>query len=153
MINKKVKYSEGDLFIIKLDDVNKVLGLIVRRRGRTKVLLGYFWKFDFEINDNLILDKSKAILITMYSGLGYEIGTWQILGKYGKWNRDDWEVPELSRFAEETIGLYFADKYNDDLRSFSERRITKIEAERLYRHSLHGYISLENALKKKIGAS
>lgn len=61
MEKKKVKYSEADLFIIETENYIKFLGLIARRKGRIKLLFGYFWQLNFDVDDSLVLNKNKAI--------------------------------------------------------------------------------------------
>lgn len=147
MDKKKVKYSGGDLFIIETKNKTKFLGLIAKRKGKTKLLLGYFWKLNFDISHDLILDKNNVILITKFSGLGFELSNWQIVGKYSKWSEKDWQMPEFKKY-DELRGIYYAVRYNDDFEYVLERKISNEEANQLFEHGSHGYISLENELMR-----
>ena len=149
MEKKKVKYSEGDLFSISLDNQDKYLGLIVKRKGRTKLLVGYFWRIAFDGNKNLVLNQSDATLITKFSGLGFEVGDWNLVGKYPKWNKTEWAIPKFKRYNG-LLDLYFAISYDDNLEEIFEQKITHQEAKYLFEDGSHGYISLENLLKTLI---
>lgn len=147
MEKKKIKYSEGDLFIIETENHNKFLGLIARRKGRTKLLFGYFWRLSFDINDNLILNKNDAVTATKFGGLGFELSNWQILGKYSRWKKEDWNMPEFKRY-DELIDKYYAIGYNEDFEEITKRNIPKNEADSLFKDGSHGHISLENHLQR-----
>lgn len=149
MNKKKVKYAEGDLFVIETENQSKFLGLLARRAGRSKLLLGYFWKLDFEIDNNLILDKNKIGLITQFSGLGFELGNWEMLGKYSKWNREDWPMPKFKKF--DILREVFFEVQNDDnFSQISQTKITSEEADKLFAHVSRGYESLEYYLQKTL---
>ena len=135
------------MFIIETENKKKFLGLIIRRMGKTKVLMGYFWKLDFEVTDKISLAKSNPLLITIFSGLGFEIGNWKLIGKYPKWDREEWEVPYFKRYVEEN-NKYYASRYDDNFRENTERRVTKEEADPLFWEVCYGYIALENRLDK-----
>ena len=147
MEKKKVKYSEGDLFILETENHAKFLGLLARRKGRSKLLFGYFWVLNFDINDDLLLNKNKAITATKFSGLGFELGSWTIIGKYSRWNKNDWPIPEFRRYSE-LIDKYYAISYNEDFEEIAMRNISEEEAKLLFKDGSHGYISLENYLQK-----
>ena len=147
MEKKKIKYSEGDLFILETENHTKFLGLLARRKGRTKSVIGYFWKLNFEVNDSLILNKKSVVTITRFSSLGFEIGTWQLLGKYKNWKREEWGIPLFCRH-DDIHNKYFAVAYNDDFECISDQRITEAEAKNLFDDGTHGYISLENYLQR-----
>jgi len=144
MKNKKVKYREGDLFVIELPNQVKILGLIARRMG--KLLMGYFWKYDFDFNSDTILLKNNVVLITRFSGLGFEIGDWEIIKKYSHWSFDDWSFPEFKNTG--VANYYSVSAYDDKFNFISDRRITFEELDNYYSDSTHGYVSLENYLLK-----
>jgi hypothetical protein len=143
---KNVKYLEGDLFQIQLSNNEKILGLIARKLN--KMLLGYFWKFDFELNQGTVLNKNSIILITQFSGLGFEIGNWKLLGKYEKWQKSDWGFPEFRISRQSFDNNFRATTYNDTFDTISERIISSEEYNSFYEDGLHGYVSLENYLLK-----
>ena len=144
---KRTKYSEGNLFLIETENKNKFIGLIIRRRGRTKLLMGYFWRLTDDFTDSISLAKENPLLITLFSGLGFEIGNWKVLGKYSKWNREEWEIPYFKRIVKYTNQIvYSASKYDDNFKESFERKITKEESELLFQEVVHGYLSLENHL-------
>lgn len=149
MEKKKVKYSEGDLFIIETENHNKFLGLIAGRKGRTKLLLGYFWKLNFTIGENLVLKKSESITAIKFSGLGFELSNWQILGKYSRWDKNEWEMPKFKKY-DELKNKYFSVLYDKDFEFISEHCIDEEDAKHLNEDGLHGYISLENHLQRII---
>lgn len=144
-MKKKVNYSEGDLFMIETENSNKFLGLITNRKGRTKSLIGYFWKYDSE-DMSKISNDDNVLLATRFSGLGFEMGSWEIIGKYPNWNKGDWAIQEFKKF-DELRGVYYAVRY-DEFDYVSQRRITSKEADNLFPDGTHGYISLENYLQR-----
>ena len=148
MERNKVKYSVGDLFIIRLENGQRILGLITHRKQKTKLLAGYFWKFssEFEVN-NSELKKTKVILITKFSGLGFEVGNWSLIGKMDEWCEDNWKLPRL-RKHNCLINKYYAITYDKNLEEISEYEISQHEASTLYEDGNHGYISLENVLSR-----
>lgn len=152
MKKKTINYKEGDLFLIETESSNKFLGLIIRRKGRTKLLLGGFWKLDFEITENILLDKKNVLLIGMFSGLGFEIGNWEKLGAYKFWNNKEWLFPQLKRY-DPINNIYFVDDYNDSFEVISQKKISEEEAENLYRNTVFGYLSLENHLDRIIDSA
>jgi len=147
MKKKSVKYSEGDLFLIELKNDQKILGIIARRYGKTKLLLGFFWKYNFLITDDYILKKQDAILITKFGGLGFELSDWQVLGKYEHWHREDFGFPEFKRY--DTIrDTFFAVSYNESFEQTSLRPISTEQSKAFFEDGSHGHISLENYLLK-----
>jgi len=99
MEKKKIKYMEGDIFIIELENKVRILGLIARRFNKTKLLLGFFWVYNFEKNDKTILKKNDVILISKFGGLGFEIGNWINLGKYTNWEKEEWNFPAIAEYV------------------------------------------------------
>jgi hypothetical protein len=147
MEKKKIKYSEGDIFIIETENKNKYLGLIARRKGRTKGLLGYFWRLTSIDFDNIVLDMFDVFLITKFSALGFEIGNWVHIGKYKHWVREDWVMPKFRKF-EESNGNHYIVTYNEDFESFNHKKVSETEANQYFPDGSHGYISLENELQR-----
>lgn len=145
MIRHTQKISEGDLFLIGKDPNNKFLGLIGRRKGRTKLLLGYFWRVQFEIDDDVQLNKDDSILISMFSALGFELGGWVVLGRYKKWEREEWGFPEFKRL-DIFFKRWYGVSYNEKFEEIDSRNISDAEAQQLFKDGSHGYESLENRL-------
>jgi len=147
MEKKKIKYMEGDIFIIELENKVRILGLIARRFNKTKLLLGYFWVYNFEINDKTILKKNNVILISKFSGLGFEIGEWRVINRYAHWNFDDWGFPELKN-VDLNNNYFTASSYDDKFNCVSVRRIALDEIVNYYEDNTRGFESLENYLLK-----
>jgi hypothetical protein len=147
-MRKNIKYKEGDLFLIELDNNKSFFGLIIRRQGRTKILAGYFWKMDFALSKEVILKKEDSVLFAKFSGLGFEIGNWKIMHEYYKWKKEDWPIPVLKKY-DQLRKCYYAVTYCDnDLLNEDVKKITDKDATHLFKDGLHGYISLENELSK-----
>lgn len=149
MGNKKQKYSEGDLFNIDLGKKGIFLGLITRRRGRTKLLSGYFWNFNNAEILKTALNPKEAVLFTKFSGLGFEIGDWKLLGKYQEWKKEEWPIPQLYRYYELSKS-YFVISYNDAIDEIKEERVSEKKAKALFEDGTHGYLSLEKCLAEII---
>jgi hypothetical protein len=147
MKKKKVSYGEGDLFEIVLENHKKFLGLIIRRKGTTKLFLGYFWVQPAGQQDGSVPDKSKALTAAFSSGLGFEMGTWALLGPAKDWRREDWPIPEFKRY-DDILKSNFVVTYNENLEEVSSKRTTEELAARLSKDSVYGYEALEGYLDR-----
>ncbi len=148
MSNNK-KYAGGDLFNINLGNKGNFLGLLTRRKGRTKLLAGYFWSYNNTLNLGTTLSPKDAILFAKFSGLGFEIGEWKLLGKYQQWDKKEWPFPKLVRY-DELSGSHLGISYDDDFNEINEEKISEKKARTLFEDGTHGYLSLENCLTEVI---
>ncbi|WP_162794135.1 Imm26 family immunity protein [Runella rosea] len=145
-IMKKVVYKEGDIFLISLGD--KIFtGLIVKRKEKSKILLGYFWPIQINTGNDFLntVLSIPPILIRQFSGLGFDLGRWKVIGRLLEWDSNNWPVPEFKK-KDFFTNNYYAVQYDDDLEFMNERLITFKEASHLFEDGLSGFEALETRL-------
>jgi Immunity protein 26 len=110
---KKVRYQEGDWFLVPLRDGRTALGLVARksRRGAT---LGYFFRLPpGELPAAAaLLRPDDAVLVRHFGDLNLVNGQWQVLGLAGTWVRDRWPLPKFGR-VDEDAGRAWIVEYAD----------------------------------------
>ena len=82
MVNRKIKISEGDIFILPLKNGSNAVGLVARS-VKNSILAYYFNKIiknEAEF-DSSIIDKKNTLLVQMVSTLGFSEGNWGIIEK------------------------------------------------------------------------
>lgn len=110
MARPTVKIANGDLFLVKRDDLLLGLGLIAR--GKQKYhKLGYFFHPDvwqnYERTGNLDICPKDAILVMKFSALFIHTKTWPIVGKLQNFERALWPVPIFTHFDDSLNIRYF----------------------------------------------
>jgi len=143
----KVKFEEGDVFVVPLRSHGYGLGLIARKNK--DIILGYFFNIRFDelpgCIDYDLLEKHRVIFAKQFGSPGLKGGTWVIIGHLQNWKREDWPVPTFCR-EDPLLGIYFAVHYNDNLECIGEEKIPESLAAKMYKDSLAGYGSIEKTL-------
>jgi hypothetical protein len=152
MKSKKIKAMEGYLVAVPLNQNGYGLGLVARKNKR--VCLGYFFNRVYSTLPMDVspgeMDKKDVILIAKFSSLGIEDGSWPIIKSLQEFNPFDWPIP-VFQGKDYLAERYFAIVYEEDIMNEKKRySISQQEASTLFEHGLHGYISLQNALSKRL---
>lgn len=99
MMNKAIKYNEGQWFAVPLRNSGYALGIIVRGNYRTKGGLGYFFgpRYDQIPNNEETLKKKpeEALLVTQFGDLGIINGRWPILKSTRLFSKEEWPIPKF----------------------------------------------------------
>jgi hypothetical protein len=129
MARPTVKIANGDLFLIKRDDLLLGLGLIARGKQKyTK--LGYFFHPDvwqnYQRTGDLNICSKDAILVMIFSSLFIHTKTWPIVGKLENFERALWPVPIFTHFNDSLNIRYFR-LYpdNDSFAQFEQVRVSE----------------------------
>jgi hypothetical protein len=148
----KVKYREGDWFVVPLRAGGFGVGLVARANPGG-VLLGYFFgPVRSEVpalNDVADLKPGDAVLIGKFGHLGIVQGKWPLLGRLDSWDRRLWPTPVFVRY-EELTGRSFRVFYDDDDPNsvLREAQIAHGEAEQAPKDGLMGAGFAEAALSR-----
>jgi hypothetical protein len=98
---KRIKYSEGQWFMVPLLDEGYALGIIVRGNYKTWGGLGYFWEPKYQdIPDESVIwhaEPSNALLIAWFSDIEIGEGKWPLMNSSRPFSRQYWPVPEFKR--------------------------------------------------------
>ncbi len=152
-MNRKAKYSVGDIFKIPLNDKYLAIGVILRANFKGSVL-GYFFlinnKKTFDVTQ-VDFDKSKIVLKCMFGDLGLNKGRWPVIGNIGR-DHEMFKIPikGFYRFDDEDV-KYYISQYDENLKFLSENKVSKIHNLNDYiEDSSYGYGLVEKVLVKKI---
>lgn len=152
-MNRKAKYSIGDIFKINLNDKNLAIGVVLRANFKGSVL-GYFFltsnKTTFDVTQ-LDLDKSKIVMRCMFGDLGLIKGEWTVVGNISKDN-EIFKIPikGFYRYDDED-GKYYISQYDENLDFVSENKVSKInDLDNYIEDSSYGYGLVEKVLLKKV---
>jgi hypothetical protein len=122
------KYAEGDWFAVPLRSGGYAIG-VVARASRGGVLLGYFFGHEQlrlpTLADVETLRPADAIHVQRFGHLGFQQGTWPVLGRLAAWDRSAWSMPTFVRY-EELTGRSFRVLYDDE---DPNRLVREIEVE------------------------
>jgi hypothetical protein len=144
MAKSKVKFQEGDVFAVPLDEGGYILGIIVRNNKIAP--LGYFFKKVYpEVPDNCELDLSKDSLLTavVFGVIGLARGEWPIIGRVEGFQRKDWPVPLFQKEMLDSVGSYAVEYSDDDFTNpVGVHRLPEEEVAKLPPVGLFGYQAL-----------
>ncbi|MBA4057526.1 MAG: hypothetical protein C0490_22615 [Marivirga sp.] len=124
---KKLQLNEGDIFTFPLRSRGYASGLIIRA-SKTLTLLGCFYDLRYdsmptEITED-VLKKGKIILTKRFGLQGFKDGTWKVVGKSDRFNRQDWPIPSFLRQSNPPRII----TYNDELEEIKETVISNENA-------------------------
>lgn len=112
---KRLKYEEGDVFAVPLQQGGFVLG-VVARIDRSFGFIGYFyptvWSTIPETTEGLELSPEQAKWVKQVGHRGIKEGRWKIIGRVPGWSRETWPNPEF--FRSPWPGAHCKLKYHDD---------------------------------------
>ena len=150
MKKTKVKTKEGDLFVVPLIQGGYALGLIARQFK--KIVLGYFFaKVYPQVPESVIgsdLKVEKIIFIGKFSSLAFEDGNWPLVkAENFVFNRDEWVIP-VFKMQHPLTEEYFAVIYDETLLNEKRYKITKEDADKLFKYGLNGYENLREILSE-----
>lgn len=151
-MNRKAKYSVGDIFKISLDNKKIAIGINIRADFKGSVL-GYFYLLKKENSINVTqinFHKEEIVFKCKFGDLGLIKETWSIIGHVEK----DHKVLKLPvkgfyRFDNED-GKYYISQYDNNLQFLGEKKVSKIpDTSDFIEDSLYGYGLVEKLLLKK----
>lgn len=100
---KRPAYKEGDVFSLPLRNGKIAIGVLARSSRARKVLLGYFFSYQFEkvpVRDELPeLMPCNAISVLRFGALSLRNGEWKIISQIEDWPRKRhlWSIPRFLR--------------------------------------------------------
>lgn len=122
---KKIKSTEGDVFLIPLRDGSGFgVGLLARKQGSGG--LGYFFKKKYRDEKTFSwenLPMNDIIFIKLFGTPGLDKGSWPILGKLPGWNREKWKVPIFYQQDSLMENVYYALYHSDKLEEYKAREV------------------------------
>jgi hypothetical protein len=144
MKTKKIKFKEGQVFAVPLRQGGYVLGILVREY--IKITLGYFFNKIYPTIPDKV-DKSeisidKIALIALFSSMGIEDGYWPLVETNLLFKKGDWPIP-LMKMQDPLTEKYYSVLFDETLINDERKLISEEIAQKLFDHSLHGYVSLE----------
>lgn len=90
-----IKYSDGTVFLVPLEDGISAVGVVIRSSGRKGVVMGLFFRQeDLPVSE---LKKEKSIFTTLFGDSKLASGSWPVIGQIPEWSPDTWPVPWLPR--------------------------------------------------------
>jgi hypothetical protein len=100
-------YAEGDWFAVPLRGGGFGVGLAARAQPKQHgVVLGYFFGPVFaeppSITELVGLTAATATLVQKFGDLRLIDGTWPVIGRVDRWERDHWPMPPFQRYEELT---------------------------------------------------
>jgi len=141
----------GKLFVVPLEDGGFSVGLVARQNKN--ILLGYFFDTYFPKQPSeiggFIVDKNNIFLICLVGITGLKNNEWTIIGDLPDWDKNEWTVP-IFKQKDPLLDIYYAIIYDDDLNETSRKKISKEEAETLYKSGIHGSGVVESILSDKL---
>jgi len=154
MKTKKIKFKEGDLFAVPLQQGGYVIGLAAR--DNKGITLGYFFNLVYaslpvEVKGDVI-SKDNVIFIGKFSAQGIEKGEWPLINTDFIFNRDEWPIP-VFQMQHPLTEKYFAVIYDETLVNEKRYAITEQEASKLFGDGLHGYGVIETKLSRLLAVT
>lgn len=150
-MNRKAKYSIGDIFKVALNDRYLAIGVILKASLKGSVL-GYFFLISNKKNidsSQIDFDKRRIVLKCKFGDLGLNKGSWSVIGNIGR-DHELFRIPikGFYRFDDED-GKYYITQYDENLTFLSEKKVSKIHDLNDYiEDSLYGYGLVEKVLSR-----
>ena len=146
---KKRVFDEGDCIAVPLSDGGYAVGIVARADGKGAAV-GYFFGPRYEdITQNMTarpLQPSEAVFVALFGDMGIRKGQWKVLGRYPRWQRDDWPNPSFLRV--DGFGGRWRVTYSEsDLCQEAEvEPITQLAAGNLPQDGAYGFVAVERVL-------
>jgi len=147
MKDNRVKFSEGDVFLVPLIQGGFAVGLIARRTAKGDGVLAYIFK---EIVSNLgplemgrIVSKDMVADVVDVGVQSLNSGDWPVVGRLSEWRRSDWPVP-LFRYQAGQISKRSQEDYQKEIEIIRE-----VGFEDVFRFVVYGHSSLGKRLSNK----
>lgn len=156
-MGSRIRYREGDLFAVPLDDGGYAAGLAARS-NQQGVVLGYFFGRRFadlpEVDQFAELTSEDAVVVERFGDLGLIQESWPVLGQMPGWRRGDWPMPAFSR-AELLTGRLLRVEYSDDDPNslLREVEVASSEFEQLAEDGLAGFEFMQERLSRLLPVS
>ena len=122
---KKIKYQEGDVIAVPLQNGGYATGLVARTNSKG-VVFGYFFgpKLNAisDISVNSKFQPEDAILVSQFGDNSVHGKSWSIVGNLPNYSPDIWKLPFFYRQA---MGdnYYTITEYNDQLDCIKEWKV------------------------------
>jgi hypothetical protein len=100
MALRRIRFTDGQWFIVPLENAGYALGLIARGSHKS-VCLGYFFgpRLTNIPGDEAIWklkpNPQDAVLITQFNRLGILDGTWPLIKSTYPFTKEDWPIPDF----------------------------------------------------------
>jgi Immunity protein 26 len=115
-----IKFPEGTLFSVPLEDGRYAIGLIARRapkKGKFNGIFGYFWGPFSSIADcrknAASLSVNVSVMHQICGGTFLKNSRWQVLGYIADFDRRKWPFPDFYQHPPDT-NQYFRVRFDED---------------------------------------
>ncbi|MDR1142110.1 MAG: immunity 26/phosphotriesterase HocA family protein [Planctomycetaceae bacterium] len=149
----KINYSEGDCFVLPLENGGYARGVIARLNGKG-IVLSYFFLPKYRNIEEAVIDEylipNNSIYIQRHGDLGLIKSHWKIIGKIKSWCHDNWPIPTFGQA--DSIRKQWGELryYSDDLQTCRGEKVPVENIQNLPSDGLAGYGYMERALSLRI---
>jgi hypothetical protein len=156
MAKSKVRYNEGQWFLVPLLDEGYALGIIVRGNYKTRGGLGYFFGPRYSnIPDESVTwnpKPSEALIVTWFGDLGIIRGEWPLLLSTRPFRREDWPIPMFRRIdaldPDRRYRIVYDQEDNGTGTTYRKERAQAEDVKDLLDDGLYGYGAVQIVLTK-----
>jgi len=144
---KRVRFAEGDVFLVPLTQGGFAVGLIVRCDLRGHGVLAYIFNSTVdeagELDIDHVVSKEMVVDVVDVAMRSLVSGAWPIVGRLPNWSRSDWPVP-VFRYQIGQLSFRSQDDYRQEIFS---NLIPKNEE--IFRYVVYGDSALSFRLSRK----
>ena len=140
VVKKRVRFAEGDVFLIPLTQGGFAVGLIARYDLRGHGVLAYIFNRTVdeagELDIDHVVSKEMVVDVVDVAMRSLVSGAWPIVGRLPNWSRSDWPVP-VFRYQIGQLSFRSQDDYRQEIYSNLIPR-----DEEIFRYVLYGDLAL-----------
>jgi len=147
MRKRRIRFSEGDVFLIPLNQGGFAAALIARRDVKGSGVLAYIFKRT--VDEIQTFDMGCVVSREMVSDVvdvgvqSLRSGDWPIVGRLPSWNRSDWPVP-VFRDRGGQLSIRSQDDYREEIGAGRDSNDKNI-----FRYVVYGHSALESRLSQR----